>query len=278
MGPNALPFRDSGTVVLNSRFAMATNAIIRDDAGTLVIKSASNHVQGVTVQQGLLKLGVDEPFAVAPWLSIGKGANNPGNKATVDLDGYRLTVSRLVDAHWVAFNGTSSEGYQRILCSTPSTLVVDGTSAGTYTNAGSIMSGPLTLIKAGTGSLSLGQTNALSGAVIVSNGVLAVTLTGGLGTGATNIVVAGGTLSLSNSAALCPEANVTFAEEGSGLVFLPQDVNVRVSTLWYGEHQKYAGTYGASDSGAQYVDDSRFSGTGLLTVLHGKNGTIISVQ
>ncbi len=274
-GPNTLSFRDSGTILMNSRFAMGTNDINRNDTGTLVINSVSNRVQGVIVSQGLLRLGVDEPFAVAPTLSLGKGDNNIGNKATVDLNGHSLTVSRVLESHYGAFNGTANEGYQRILCSVPSTLIVSGSSPTVYTNAGSIMSGPLTFIKAGSGAFYLGQTNALSGAVIVSNGLLAVTSTGGLGAGATNVVVAGGTLSLSNSTALCAAANVTFAAGGSGVIHLPPEVNVKVSTLWYGEKQKYGGTYGAVGSGARYEDSSRFTGSGLLTVSHGNGGTVL---
>ena len=277
-GPNTLSFRDSGTVLLNSRLAMSTNDINRNDGGTLVINSVSNRVQGVAVSQGWLRLGVDEPFAVAPVLTVGKGDNNNNNKATVDLNGHSLTVSRLLDSHYVPYNGTANEGYQRILCSVPSTLTVNGSAASSYTNAGSIMSGPLTFIKAGTGTVSLWQTNALSGAVIVSNGLLAVASSGGFGTLATNIVVAGGILSLSNNAAVCEAAGLTFAADGAGVINLPLGVNVRVSTLWYGAIQKYAGTYGANGSGALYEDSSRFSGAGLLTVLHGKGGAILLLR
>jgi autotransporter-associated beta strand protein len=277
MGPSMLSFRDAGTVILNSRLAMATNEIGRNDTGTLVINSVSNRVRGVSLSQGVLRLGVDEPFAVAPTLSMGKD-NSTANKGTLDLNGHALTVSRLSDTHDDSLNGTANEGYQRILCATPSALTLNGSTASSYAKVGSIMSGPLTLVKAGSGSLTLGQTNALSGAVIVSNGLFAVTSAGGFGAGATNIVVAGGTLSLSNGAAVCAAANVTFAAGGSGVLNLPAGVNVRVYTLGYGERQKYAGTYGASGSGARYTDDTRFTGTGLLTVTHGNSGTALLLQ
>lgn len=35
------------------------------------------------------------------------------------------------------------------------------------------------------------------------------------------------------------------------------------------------GTYGATGSGADYIDDTHFSGSGTLRVLHSKTGTII---
>jgi hypothetical protein len=41
----------------------------------------------------------------------------------------------------------------------------------------------------------------------------------------------------------------------------------------------YPGTYGATGSGAEYVDDTRFAGNGVLRVLHGKaKGTLIRVH
>jgi len=278
MGASMLSFRDPGNILLNSRLDMANSDINRNDSGTVTLCSVSNRVRGISVSQGQFVLGVSEPFSAAPTLSIGKGDNNTGNKATVDLAGYNLTISRLSEQHYDAFNGTPNEGYQRILCAAPSTLTVNGSLASSFIKAGSIMSGPLTLIKEGSGTLTLGQTNAFTGACVMSNGVLAVTSTGRLGTGATNIVIAGGMLSLSNNLALCEAANVTFAEGGSGVIALPGSVNIKVNTLWYGAKQKYGGTYGASGSGAQFVDDSRFSGTGVLTVTRGSGGTIMVLK
>ncbi len=126
----------------------------------------------------------------------------------------------------------------------------NGSADSSYARVGSIMSGPLTFIKDGSGAFTLGQTNALSGAVIVSNGVLAVTATGSFGLNAVQVIVAGGTLSLSNNTALCDAAAVTFAENGTGVIDLPADVNVTVDTLWFGEKQRVGGTYGAPGSGA----------------------------
>jgi len=278
-GNAILWFRDSGTVALNSTLAMPAANAGRDDSGTLVIRSAGNRVNGFNLVQGSVRLEADEPFAPAPGLLIGKASDtNPGNKATLDLNGHRLTVRSITDAHGDAYNGTSNEGYQRILCSVPSTLTVNGDVASSYTKVGSVMSGPLTFIKDGSGTFTLGQINALSGAVIVSNGVLNVTSTGSLGAGATNVIIAGGALALGSDTALHTTANVTFAEGGAGMIDLPAGVNVTVSTLWHGERQRYAGTYGAQASGAQYVDNTRFSGSGTLTVLHGSGGTLIMLR
>lgn len=278
-GSTPLSFRDAGTHILNSRLAMSRATLNRDDAGTLIINSTENIVSGINFLQGGIRLNVDNPFNPAPSLIIGKSSDsNIGNKSIFDLNGHMLTLSRLQDAHGDALNNTANEGYQRILCSQPSTLIVNGTSSSSYAKVGSIMSGPLTLIKDGSGEFSLGQTNALSGAVIVSNGVFIVTASGSFGSNATNIVVADGTLSLLNNTAVCPAARVVFADGGSGKINLPAGISVTIDTLWHGEKQRLGGTHGASGSGAQHVDDTRFTGTGILTVRRGNGGTALFVK
>jgi len=108
--------------------------------------------------------------------------------------------------------------------------------------------------------------------------VLAVTAAGSFGLNAVQVIVAGGTLSLSNNTALCDAAAVTFAENGTGVIDLPAGVNVTVDTLWFGEKQRVGGTYGAPGSGAQHEDAARFSGTGLLTVRRGNGGTVLFIN
>ena len=274
-----LGFRSAGTIQLNSRLAMPSGNLYRDDTGTLVINSSNNVTPTLSFLQGTIRVNTRNVFANTPQLTIGKDSNsNAGNKSIFDLNGFDVTLGRIMDLHGDAFNGTADEGYQRILCAIPSTLTVSGTANSSYAKVGSVMSGPLTFIKAGTGAFTLGQTNALSGAVIVSNGVLAVTSAGGLGLNATNVVIAGGTFSLSNNTAVCSAARVTFPEGSTGKIDLPAGVNVTVETLWYGEKQRYGGTYGAPGSDARFVDSARFTGTGLLTVRRGSGGTILLLQ
>lgn len=59
---------------------------------------------------------------------------------------------------------------------------------------------------------------------------------------------------------------------------LAAGVNEAVGTLFFGDVQKGAGTYGATGSGAGVLDNVHFSGTGVLTVLHGKGGTVILLR
>jgi len=275
-----LSIRDAGTIVLNSRLIMPSFDLNRDDSGLLQINSTNNSVRSINVMQGSVKLNAEDPFKISPpTLLIGKNSDsNNGNKCAFDLNANTLTLSRLIDAHGDAYNGTVDEGRQWILCTKPSTLILNDTSSdSSYTKVGSVMSGPLTFIKAGSRTLTIGHTNALSGAFIVSNGTVIVTATGCLGPVCTNVVVAGGTLTLQNNTALSTAANV-FIPSTSGIISIPNGTNVTVSTLWYGEKQRYSGTYGANGSGAQHEDNDHFAGSGILTVLHGSGGTVLRIN
>jgi hypothetical protein len=60
---------------------------------------------------------------------------------------------------------------------------------------------------------------------------------------------------------------------------LAAGVNETVGYLYYGATSKRVGTYGSTSSSALYKDDARFSGGGMLTVLHDNvPGTIISIR
>jgi len=289
-----LSFRNGGIVQMNSRVTLTNSNLNRDDSGTLRLCSSSNQVPNVLVQEGRIRIETEDAFATPPTFTLGKGSDsNSNNKSALDLFGNTLTFTRIQNNHGDSYNGTANEGQQYIYTTGgPATLILNDNSADSeFHRVGSIMSGPLTFIKAGSRTLTIGYTNALSGAFIVSNGTVNVTaatylaspytvgaLHGSLGPNCTDVQVAGGTLSLQNDDAVCADATITFAADGTGKINLPSGVNVTVSELWVGEKQRYAGTHGATGSGARYVDDDRFTGLGTLTVLHGSGGTLIMIR
>ena len=59
---------------------------------------------------------------------------------------------------------------------------------------------------------------------------------------------------------------------------LAAGVNEAVGTLFFGDKQKPASTYGATGSGASVINDEHFAGSGILTVLHGNGGTMIQAR
>ena len=132
----------------------------------------------------------------------------------------------------------------------------------------------MTIVKSGSGTLTLTGTNTYSGATIVSNGTLVVSSTGMLGN-STNITVAAGTLTLQNSSCITNTATVRIASGGGAKVSLAAGVNQTVNYLYYDDKQKSTGTYGATGSGASKINDEHFAGSGVLTVLHGSGGTLL---
>jgi autotransporter-associated beta strand protein len=267
----SLSFRGGGSVVVNSRISLGSLGISRDDAGTLVINSTGNTFSAMNAVQGTLRLGVSDALPATVTLYLGK-TSAINNNAVFDLNGKSQRVASLIEQHQAGSSGT-----QRILSAAPATLVVSNDTANTFGTAGSSIEGAVSLVKAGTGTLTLTGTNTTSGSFIVSNGTLVVSATGMLGN-STNVVVAGGTLTLQSSACISNTASLWIAADGGAKVSLSNGVNEVVERLYIGGAPRRAATYGAFGSGAQITSDTYFAGSGVLTVLLGSSGTLIQIQ
>ncbi len=264
-----LSLRGNGTVIVNSRVNIGATPINRDDAGTFLVNSTNNLWGASNINQGTLKLGVSDAVPTNTTLSIGKGGGVAA--AALDLNGNSQKIAALAEQH-------NTTGTQKILSVAPATLIVNNTNVSTFGTTNSVIEGAVSLVKANSGTLVLTGTNTNSGAYIVSNGTLVVSATGSFGINSTNVVVASGTLTLSNSVAIADAALVRIANGGGAKVNLPAGINETVGLLYFGDRQKGAGTYGATGSGAGVINDEHFSGLGVLTVLHGNVGTLFSLQ
>ena len=101
---------------------------------------------------------------------------------------------------------------------------------------------------------------------------------GRLGLNSTNITVAAGILTLQNASAVADTAMHRIADGGGAKVSLAAGVNESVGTLDFGDKLRPGVTYGAAVSGASVIDSEHFSGSGVLTVLHGNGGTRIRIR
>ncbi len=150
--------------------------------------------------------------------------------------------------------------------------------AGTLVCKG-VISGVGSITKRDTGTVTFAKANTYAGGTAVSAGCLAVASSGSLGSGPVS-VAAGATLSLSNSVAIADSADITLGAESDayGVLDLPAGVHESVGTLHLGSSWKFKGTYGATGSGAKYIDDHHFTGGGVLEVLSGPPvGTVLVV-
>ena len=164
-------------------------------------------------------------------------ANVQTNGATIDTDGYNVTIA------------------QR--------LVHDTTSGAPALDGG--------LVKLGQGILTLAAANTYTGTTTVSLGTLAVSVNGGLGIGSVSIA-AGATLSLGTGVTAAHNAStstiLTLASATTSIINLAgTGVQDTVGTLIVNGLTEPVGTYGAAGSGATYTNIADFMGTGELLVV-----------
>lgn len=128
-----------------------------------------------------------------------------------------------------------------------STRTINVNGAATLTLGGVIGNGTTanSIAKTGAGTLNLTGANTYTGDTIVSGGVLAVD--GDALPDSGKLVIDGGKV------------------DPSGAVEV-------VGTLYFGDVQQAAGTWGASGSGAAHIDDTRFTGSGVVSVTTGAAG------
>ncbi len=257
------------TIFSTTPLNLGLKTFYADSGGLTVLAVAGNTWTDTLVANGTLRLDVPNAIPAAASLRMGIGY---GPSGTLDLNGNDQAVSRL-------YIGAGNLAAQRIIRSaTPATLTVHQSVSETIDMC---FTGAVSLLKSGTATLTI--TNAFtstSGSFSVTNGTLAVARDGTFGPNCTNIVVSGnGILALSNSVTIANSATVKMPAAGvsTAKIHLQAGVMESVGWLLYGTKVMRVGTYGSTGSGANYKDDTHFSGSGLLRVLHDDRGTMISI-
>lgn len=243
--PQVTTLRFQGTI----SDALGTGVLRKIGAGVVILEAAASHGGTTRVSTGTLRLGL------ANALPFGSGKGNlvidPTTNATLDLNGFNQTL-----------NGISSSGAgTSVIDNTavgPVTLTI-GANNGTGTFAGTIQDtgGNLSLVKTGSGLITLNGTGAYAGSTSVDGGTLSVTPGAIAATSTLNVGTGGsGTLSLvaDNVAALLTLANNTNLNLGGALTS---------GTLLF--------QLGANTTSS---DRMALQGTGLLTI--GAGGGYIS--
>ena len=239
------------------------SGVIQNTAGTLALTKANNGTltftgtapntySGLTkVNAGTLELKKDDNVtAVTGNLTIGDGSGTDTVKTTnhdqldsplvtisssgvLNLSGKNQNIGRLEGTGTVDNGGAAA-------CQLALNSATDAIFDGTITQTGG---GALALLKEGNNTVTLTGTNTYTGDTTVNAGTLAVDGDSIANSG--KLVIAGGMV------------NATGSET--------------VNTLFFGATQQAAGTWGSSSSAAvaPFVDDTRFSGTGVVVVTAG---------
>jgi len=259
----------SKQLLVQSQLTGAGGVNVNYDSGYVVLGNSANDYSGSTTigtqwagvfgTTGRLKLGASE---VIPH-GAGKGDLVLNSGATLEMNGYSETVN--------ALHSTAANALITNTALTPSVLTVGANSAtGSY--SGSI-SGTLSLVKTGSGTQTLRAPCTYTGTTVVEGGTLA--LAGGGSLASTFVAVhRDAVLSLASAGALGGGASQTRLFAGvnkssqgqQAQIDIPSGVNVTTFYFAINGVFKPAGTWGATGSGAEFIDDAIFTGGGILTV------------
>ena len=195
----------NGTISGNGDLVFAAG--INGGAGIVTLNSANTYAGSTTLSNsstGVIRLGVNNALPTTTALTFGDGSAN--NFGALDLNGKSQTVSSLRTN--LAASQTAT-GVVNTNTSTGATLTVNGTASTTYastigsttTNTNlTALNANISLVKAGSGTLTLSGVNPYTGSTMVSAGTLLIS---GSINGSPSVQISGtGALTLNNATAL----------------------------------------------------------------------------
>jgi len=173
------------TTVFSGQITGANGLTMNGNAGVLFVlnntTANANNYQGTTTLLG----GATLQLGAANQIPSGAGCGNVSLTGTLNLAGYNQTINGLTGA------GTVDGG-----SGTPTLTLGANDQTSTFTGKLFNTSGTLSLVKTGTGTITLSGSNSFLGATTINGGILQSSTTGALATTGTVIVNSGGTLAV----------------------------------------------------------------------------------
>jgi uncharacterized repeat protein (TIGR02543 family) len=165
--------------------------ITKAGSGTLTLSGANTYTGATTINNGTIQLVTgNDRLPTGTVLSLGQAAST--NLGTFDLNGQNQTIAGLNSTSGT--NATASNN--TITSASAATLTVSGSGTygdGTDANSG-IIAGAISLVKSGTGTLTLGDVNTYTGTTTINGGTLALSGAGSIANSSDITVGSGGTL------------------------------------------------------------------------------------
>lgn len=188
------------------------------------------------------------------------------SEALFDLNGHDFTADALATGN--------ASAVPEVTSATPATLFVTNLPNTVYHPVR--FTGAASLVKSGKQTLFLTGVSTSTGTVeVVSGGALYLAESGSWCTASKVTVQAGAKLALNGARKLGTKTDLYLAAANTTVVELPTaGVYQPVHDLYIGGVRQKSGTWGATGSGAQHVDDAHFTGAGVLTV-YGDSGTLL---
>ena len=161
--------------------------LYKTGAGTLVLNGKSTYADRTELRNRTLMIGVNDALPTGTTLYIGNSGTANTNTITFDLAGYNQTVSGLVFTTLSA--NTNPRAITNSNATTPSIFTLNNANTATVGSTGTTdggtmatISGNLSLVKQGAGSLILNNTNTYTGQTIIQGGTVKLGKATALGT------------------------------------------------------------------------------------------------
>ncbi|HEY3762948.1 MAG TPA: Ig-like domain repeat protein [Verrucomicrobiae bacterium] len=240
--------------------------------GLIVILAARNTFKGGIIVTGspgdTLKLGINNALPPTASLAL-TGISTATNTTIFDLNSNNTAIGSLV------FSNATYPGFVTNSATSPAILSISNNSADTvqYGVIGdnNANGGTLSLLKTGSGTLTLSNTNTYAGSTTVNAGIL--TLNGpGM---STSLLVTNGVTCYVMTTKSFVSINAAVSIGTGSQIYLTNGVSQKVKYLAFNGQWQSSGTWGSATSSATHKTNY-FSGTGLLNVTSG--GTPPAVQ